>query len=101
MNEIFIVPEADVVHVTKGSTLIADSLNRTWRGDKCPAGSETVARYQMDIMGTWGGPECSPYGSMCYHAYKRQDSTDDILGLRSILIKLFKGLTGQFIDKGW
>ena len=52
MNEIFIVPEADVVHVTKGSTLIADSLNRTWRGDKCPAGSETVALYQMDIMGT-------------------------------------------------
>jgi hypothetical protein len=48
--EIFIVPEADVVHVTKSSTLIADSLNGTWRGDESPVGSETVARYQMDII---------------------------------------------------
>ncbi|NQE53078.1 hypothetical protein C5S29_05755 [ANME-1 cluster archaeon GoMg3.2] len=55
MNEIFIVPEADIVHVTKGSTLIADSLNRTWRGDESLTGSETVARYQMDIMGTREG----------------------------------------------
>ena len=61
-HEIFIVPEADVVHLTEGSTLIADSPNLqswnitgssgTWRGDESPAGSETVARYQMDIMGT-------------------------------------------------
>ena len=63
--EIFIVPEADVVHLTEGSTLIADSPNLqswniagssgTWRGDESPAGSETVARYQMDIMGTREG----------------------------------------------
>ena len=34
---------------------------------------------------------------MSYQAYKRQDCTDDTLGLRSILIKLFKSLTDQFI----
>ena len=64
-TEIFVVPEADVVHLTEGSTLIADSPNLqswnitgssgTWRGDESPAGSETVARYQMDIMGTREG----------------------------------------------
>jgi len=51
-HEIFIVPEADVVLLTEGSTLIADSLIGTWQGDASPAGSKTVARYQMDIMGT-------------------------------------------------
>jgi hypothetical protein len=61
-HEIFIVPEADVVHVTEGSILIVDSPNlgswniaessRTWRGDESPAGSKTVARYQTDIVGT-------------------------------------------------
>ena len=51
-HEIFIVPEADVVLLTEGCTLIADSLIGTWQGDASPAGSETVARYQMDIMGT-------------------------------------------------
>jgi RNA-directed DNA polymerase len=60
--EITIVSTADVVHVTEGRTLIADSPNLqswniagsygTWRGDESPTGSETVARYQMDIMGT-------------------------------------------------
>ena len=50
--EIFIVSVADVVHVTEGSTLVTASLNRTWRGDESLTGSETVARYQMDIMGT-------------------------------------------------
>jgi RNA-directed DNA polymerase len=51
-HEIFIVPEADVVVLTEGSTLIADSLIRTWQGDASPAGSKTVARYQTDIMET-------------------------------------------------
>jgi len=32
-HEIFIVPEADVVLLTEGSTLIADSLIGTWQGD--------------------------------------------------------------------
>jgi hypothetical protein len=50
--EIFIVPEADVVVLTEGRTLIADSPIGTWQGDASPAGSKTVARYQMDIMGT-------------------------------------------------
>jgi hypothetical protein len=51
-HEIFIVPEADVVFLTEGSTLVTASLNRTWRGDVSPAGSKTVARYQTDIMET-------------------------------------------------
>jgi len=60
--EIFVVSVVDVVHLTEDSILIADSLNLrswnitgsagTWRGDESPTGSETVARYQMDIMGT-------------------------------------------------
>ena len=54
-HEIFIVPVADVVHVTEGSILIADSFNGAWRGDESPARSETVARYQMNIMGTREG----------------------------------------------
>jgi hypothetical protein len=54
-HEIFIVPEADVVHVTEGSILIADSPIGIWQGDEGPAGSETVARYQTDIMGTREG----------------------------------------------
>jgi hypothetical protein len=53
--EIFIVPVADVVHVTEGSTLVTASLNRTWRGDESLTGSETVAWYQTDIMGTREG----------------------------------------------
>ena len=71
-HEIFIVPEADVVHLTEGSILIADSPNLqswniagssgTWRGDESPAGSETVARYQMDIMGTREGQSVLPTG---------------------------------------
>ncbi|MCK4734086.1 MAG: hypothetical protein KAT65_16660, partial [Methanophagales archaeon] len=43
-HEILIFPEADVVFLTEGSTLVTASLNRTWRGDASPAGSETVAR---------------------------------------------------------
>ncbi len=50
--EIFIIPEAAVVVLTEGSTLIANSPIRSWQGDASPAGSETVARYQTDIMGT-------------------------------------------------
>ena len=60
--EIHVVSEVDVVHLTEGSILIADSSNLrswniagssgAWRGDKSPTGSETVARYQMDIVGT-------------------------------------------------
>nr|QNO57740.1 hypothetical protein GBAFDLPJ_00034 [Methanosarcinales archaeon ANME-1 ERB7] len=51
-HEITIIPEADVVVLTEGSTLIADSLISTWQGDASPAGSKTVARYQKDIMQT-------------------------------------------------
>ena len=51
-TEIFVVPEADVVHLTEGSILITDSPNGAWQGDASQAVSETVARYQMDIMGT-------------------------------------------------
>jgi hypothetical protein len=51
-HEIPIIPEAYVVLLTEGCTLIADSLIRTWQGDASPAGSKTVARYQTDIMQT-------------------------------------------------
>ncbi|MGB3459722.1 MAG: hypothetical protein WBB08_10640 [Halobacteriota archaeon] len=54
-HDIFIVPEADVVLLTEDSTLIADSPNGTWQGDESLTGSETVARYHMDIMGTQEG----------------------------------------------
>jgi len=60
--EIHVVSAADVVHLTEGSTLIAVSPNLqswniawsswAWRGGESPTGSETVARYQRDIMGT-------------------------------------------------
>jgi len=60
--EILVVSVADVVHLTEGSILVTDSpklwsWNRAWssgtgRGDESPTGSETVARYQRDIMGT-------------------------------------------------
>ena len=53
--EILIVSVADVVHVTEGSTLVTASLNKTWRGDESLTGSEIVARYRMDIMGTREG----------------------------------------------
>ncbi|NAS88630.1 hypothetical protein C4E24_02665, partial [ANME-1 cluster archaeon AG-394-G21] len=51
-HEILIVSVADAVWLAEGSILIADCLNRTWLGDASPTGSETVARYQMDIMVT-------------------------------------------------
>jgi len=51
-TELFVVPEADVLHVTEGSTLIADRPTWTWQGGESPAGSEPMARYQMDRMGT-------------------------------------------------
>jgi hypothetical protein len=54
-HEILSVQEADVVFLTEGSTLVTASLNRTWRGDESLTGSETVPRYQMDIMGTREG----------------------------------------------
>ncbi len=60
--EIFIVSEADVVHVTEGSILLTVSPNGTWRGDESPAGSKTVARYQTDIMGTREGQSVLPIG---------------------------------------
>ncbi|MBI5555119.1 MAG: hypothetical protein HY920_04635 [Elusimicrobia bacterium] len=47
--EITIVSEAEVFHLTEGSILI--SANR--QGDKNLAGSETVALYQKDTIGTW------------------------------------------------
>jgi len=46
--EITNVSVVDVVHMTEDSTLIAV----TGQGDESPTGSKTVARYQMDSMGT-------------------------------------------------
>ncbi|MBE9592228.1 MAG: hypothetical protein IMF19_02000, partial [Proteobacteria bacterium] len=39
-HEIVIVPEADVVLLTEGSTLNADSHIGSWQGDASSAGSE-------------------------------------------------------------
>jgi hypothetical protein len=49
--------------MTEDSTLVAVSpklrswniagSSGTWQGEESPAGSEIVARYQRDIMGTW------------------------------------------------
>ena len=60
--EILIILEADVVCVTEGSihTTVSPNLRswnidggfRTWQGDVSPAGSQTVAWYQTEIMGT-------------------------------------------------
>jgi len=47
--ETTIVSVADVVHLC-GRLY---SHNRYWRGYESPAGSKTVARYQMDSVGTW------------------------------------------------
>ena len=46
--EITIVSEADVVHPCGRQ----NSHNRYWRGCASPTGSETVARYQVDSVGT-------------------------------------------------
>ena len=46
--EITIMSEADVVHPCGRQ----DSHNRYWRGYASPTGSETVARYQVDSVGT-------------------------------------------------
>ena len=53
--EIFIIPEADAVHVSGRQNL----HNRYGRGYVNPAGSETVALYQRDITGTWEN-QCIP-----------------------------------------
>jgi len=60
--EIYLVSEADVFHVTEGNTFITVNPNlQSWniagssgilRGDASPTGSEAVARYQTDTMGT-------------------------------------------------
>ena len=60
--EILMILEADVVCVTEGSIHTTVSLNlRSWntagsagtlRGGVSPAGSQTVAWYQMETMGT-------------------------------------------------
>ena len=46
--EITIVSVADAVHLAVGSSLIT-----VRRGYENPTGSETVARYQKDSIGTW------------------------------------------------
>ncbi|MEW6687159.1 MAG: hypothetical protein AB1393_13310 [Candidatus Edwardsbacteria bacterium] len=60
--EITIVSVADAVHLAVGSSLIADK-----RGYETPTGSETVARYQRDSVGTWEShnvfaKKCGEYG---------------------------------------
>jgi len=96
-SEITIVSSADVVHLTEGSTLIADSLNGTWRGDASPAGSETVARYQMDIMGTREGQSVLLTGVCPIKPINGKIVQTTLWELRSDLIKHFKSLMDQLI----
>ena len=67
------VSEADVFPTTEGSILLAVSPLRTnskekvspirtRQGDKYPTGSETVARYQTDVMGTREAQSVLPQG---------------------------------------
>ncbi len=50
--EILMIPEADVVCVTEGSIHTTVSPTRARQGDVSPAGSQTVAWYQTETMGT-------------------------------------------------
>ena len=71
-REILIVSEADANRLTECSTHLAASPNlqswdiagnsETWRADESQAGSETVARYQTDIMVIWEGQSVSLTG---------------------------------------
>jgi len=94
-HEIFIVPEADVVPLTEGSTLIADSPIGTWQGDASPAGFETVARYQTDIMGTRKTQSVLLTGVCAIKPINGKMVQMTLWELRSILIKLFKSLMCQ------
>jgi hypothetical protein len=71
-REILIVPEADANRLTECRTHRAASPNlqswniaessETWRADESQAGSETMARYQTDIMVIWEGQSISLTG---------------------------------------
>jgi hypothetical protein len=50
--EILMILEADVVCVTEGSIHTTVSPTRARQGDVSPAGSQTVAWYQTETMGT-------------------------------------------------
>ena len=73
--EILMILEADVVCVTEGSIHTTVSLNlRSWniagshmilRGGVRPAGSQTVAWYQMEIMGTREAQYALPGMGVC------------------------------------
>ena len=73
--EILMILEADVFSVTEGSihTTVSPIL-RSWniaessgtlRGDVSPAGSQTVAWYQMEIMGTREAQYALPGVGVC------------------------------------
>ena len=55
--EMPVVSEADAVHLAEGSTLASVK-----RGGKSPTGSEAVARYQMDRLGTREAHSVPRYG---------------------------------------
>jgi hypothetical protein len=64
--EILMILEADVVCVTEGSIHTTVSLIfETLRGDVSPAGSQTVAWYQMEIMGTREAQYALPGVGVC------------------------------------
>ncbi|MFZ2070068.1 MAG: hypothetical protein WAV32_00355 [Halobacteriota archaeon] len=96
-TEIFVVPEADAVHLTEGCILITGRHYGTWQGGANPAVSETVARYQTDIMGTREIQSVLPWGVCPIKPINGKIVQMTLWELRSVLIKLFKSLTDQLI----
>ena len=74
--EIPVIPVADAVHYAAGNT-----LRSVMRGAARPAGSETVARYQMDESGTRETHDGSRKGMGQQAAYQRQGGSDGVMGV--------------------
>jgi hypothetical protein len=75
--EITIVSVADAVHEAEGNILITDN----WRGNGNPTGSETVARYQKDNMGTREAHNTPIEVWAYYQANKRQGGPEGVVGV--------------------
>ena len=93
--ELFVVPVADVVLLTEGSTLIADRPTWTWQGDASPAGSKIVARYQTDSIQTREAQRVLFTGVCPIKPMNGKMVQTTLWELRSVLIKLFKRLMCQ------
>ena len=98
--EMFVVSEADAVHLAEGSSLNTDN----WQGRENLTGSETVALYQKDIMGTWENQYIP--ARVCNHKpIKGEDlqmiywwSDKSIVAMKSRNGDGAKGLTGRPLE---